>query len=253
MDQKEFRTPAQELRARDYRAMARNALRSFWTLAVIVTLVAALLGGVTSSTVPSVDLDVNVNVNEMQQLPDAPGNPIVEFAAAMEQYVELHPWIKAVAAFASILAAIQFVVGGPVMLGYSRFKLHLLDGEEAKFADLFSCFGQFIEGLWMRVRIFLQVLGWSLLFIVPGIVAAYRYAMIPYLMADHPDMSVSSAFAASKQLMTGRKWKLFCLHLSYIGWWLVCALTLGIASLWIMPYSEMAETAFYRNISGEIR
>ena len=115
-------------------------------------------------------------------------------------------------------------------------------------SDLFSAFDRFLDGLWMRVRLFLQILAWSLLFVIPGIIAAYRYALVPYLMAEDPELSVGDAIERSKQLMVGRKWKLFCLQLSFIGWLLLCGVTFGIASLWIAPYMEMAETAFYRSL-----
>ena len=160
------------------------------------------------------------------------------------------PALPALLAFLSILAAIQFLIGGAVMLGYCRFKLHRLDGEEAKFSDLFSAFDQFIEALWMRIRVFLQVFAWSLLLIIPGIVAAYRYAMVPYLMADHPEMTVAQAFDRSKAMMNGHKGELFLLHLSFIGWWFVSALTLGLGALVVMPYVQFSEAAFYRNLAA---
>lgn len=242
-------------RPRDFRAAARNALRGFWTLAVIVTLVAAILGGVSSVSAPSLDFNFgeeDISMEEIQQIPGASENPFVAVMQYVREYYDQHPALKVISGILGVLAMVQFVVGGPVMLGYTRFKLHRMDGEEAKFSDLFSAFDQFIEGLWMRVRTFLQVFAWTLLFIIPGIVAAYRYAMVPYLMAEYPDMSVSEAFQRSKTLMKGRKGDLFLLHLSFIGWWIIVGLTLGVASLWVSPYQQMAETAFYRNLSGEV-
>ena len=91
---------------------------------------------------------------------------------------------------------------------------------------------------------------WSLLFIVPGIIASYRYALAPYLMAENPDMGVMEAIARSKELMNGSKWRLFCLQLSFIGWSLLCVLTLGIGYLWLAPYQNAAEAAFYLEVTG---
>ena len=252
-EQRPPRGETESLRARDYRAMARNALRGFWTIAVIVTLIAAILGGTSSAGTFSGNVNVDTEYREYTVGFDTDYQPLEQLVQQAMQFYETHPWIKTVTAILGVLAMVQFVIGGPVMLGYNRFKLHLLDGQEAQFSDLFSCFGQFIEALWMRIRIFLQTFAWALLLIIPGIVAAYRYALVPYLMAEHPDMTTSEAFRHSKALMQGRKWRLFCLHLSFIGWWIVAALTLGIASLWINPYQQMAETAFYRSISAEVR
>ena len=244
------------LRARDHRARARDLLRGFWGIAILVTFVAALLGGVASSG-PSFRIDIDTNFSEQQieefyQIPGATdtdlGISAGRYMQMMRFFTERFPFLPFLISFFSMLAMVQFVVGGPVMLGYNRFKLHRLDGQEAQFSDLFSAFDRFLDGLWMRVRIFLQVLGWTLLLIIPGIVAAYRYALIPYLMADHPDMSVGEAFERSKALMNGRKWDLFCLDLSFIGWWILCGFTFGILSLWITPYSQMARTSFYRSL-----
>ena len=157
---------------------------------------------------------------------------------------------RSLASFLSVLAAIQLIIGGPITLGYNRFKLHRLDGEEAKFSDLFSCFNRFLDGLWMRIRTILQVFAWALLFIIPGIVAAYRYAMVPYLMADHPEMTVAQAFDRSKAMMKGHKGELFLLHLSFIGWLFLSALTLGLGGLVVSPYMQFAETAIYRNLAA---
>ena len=242
-------------RARDFRAAARQALKGFWAMAVLVTFVAWLLGGL-SLGAPNFRVNVTVNdmdLQEMASLPGAEGNPALEILEYMQTLNERYPQMKVVAAFLSILGTVQFLIGGPTQIGYNRFKLHRLDGENAELKDIFSAYGSFIDGLWMRVRMFLQIFAWSLLFVIPGLVAAFRYAMVPYLMAEHPDMTVSQAFAGSKQLMQGRKMDLFLLNLSFIGWYLLCGLTLGIAALFVNPYVQMADAAFYRNISGEIR
>ena len=244
-------------RARDFRAAARKALQGFWLMAIVVTFVAALLGGVSQSfnvrvEVPSpVEFNQEIDTTELDSIPGADESLLVGFIHFVNEISEQYPFFKPLLAFLSILAAIQLIIGGPVMLGYNRFKLYRLDGEEAKFSDLFSCFDRFLDGLWMRIRTILQVFLWSLLFVIPGIVASYRYAMVPYLMADHPDMSVAQAFDRSKAMMNGHKGELFLLHLSFIGWLLLSAITLGLAGLVIAPYMQFAEGAFYRNLAAD--
>ena len=244
-------------RARDFRAAARKALQGFWLMAIVVTFVAALLGGVSQSfnvrvEVPSpVEFNQEIDTTELDAIPGADESLLVGFIHFVNEISEQYPFFKPLLAFLSILAAIQLIIGGPVMLGYNRFKLYRLDGEEAKFSDLFSCFDRFLDGLWMRIRTILQVFLWSLLFVIPGIVASYRYAMVPYLMADHPDMTVAQAFDRSKAMMNGHKGELFLLHLSFIGWLLLSAITLGLAGLVIAPYMQFAEGAFYRNLAAD--
>ena len=74
--------------------------------------------------------------------------------------------------------------------------------------------------------------------------------MTRYILAENPDMTAGEAIDLSKRLMKGKKWKLFCLRFSFIGWDILAGLTLGIGYLWLTPYKEAAEAAFYREISG---
>ena len=92
---------------------------------------------------------------------------------------------------------------------------------------------------------------WSLLLVIPGIIASYSYAMAPYILYENPGMRPTAAIKASKELMRGNKWRLFCLQFSFIGWALLCALTAGIGNLWLHPYQETAQASFYRQICWE--
>ncbi|MBQ2829458.1 MAG: DUF975 family protein [Oscillospiraceae bacterium] len=96
----------------------------------------------------------------------------------------------------------------------------------------------------------LYVLGWSLLFIIPGIVAGYSYAMTPYILAENPEMEPKDAIRASKEMMIGNRWRLFCLEISFIGWSLLASLTFGIGYFVLTPYQQAAQAAFYRELTG---
>ena len=90
---------------------------------------------------------------------------------------------------------------------------------------------------------------WTLLLIIPGIVKSYEYRMIPYLVADNPDMTYKEAFAESKRLMHGNKWRTFVLDLSFIGWWLLSALTLGLLAIfYVNPYYYATSAALYEEL-----
>lgn len=93
---------------------------------------------------------------------------------------------------------------------------------------------------------------WSLLFIIPGIVKAYEYMMIPYLLADNPQMTKEEAFAESKRMMQGQKWRAFLLDLSFIGWYLLSLLTLGILTVfYVNPYVNATHAALYEALRYE--
>ena len=85
-----------------------------------------------------------------------------------------------------------------------------------------------------------------LLFIIPGIVKSYEYMMIPYLLAEHPEMTRQEAFAESKQMMDGNKWDAFVLDLSFIGWTLLGVCTFGILLVfYVEPYIYLTRAELY--------
>jgi len=150
----------------------------------------------------------------------------------------------------SALSFVRFILGGTVRLGYATYLLKQYDRQESKgVGELFSQFDRFGDGFCLAFLSGLYVFLWMLLFIIPGIVASYRYAMAPFIMAENPGMTASQAIDASKELMDGHKAELFFLDLSFLGWMLLNVFTLGIGSFWLNPYMNAARAAFYRRIS----
>ena len=111
--------------------------------------------------------------------------------------------------------------------------------------DGFSFAGKLI--LLALVR-YIFVFLWSLLFVVPGIIAAYRYRFAVYNLCENPEMGVMDAINMSKAQTAGFKWQLFVLDLSFIGWSILCGLTLGILSIWIQPYRVQTDIGFFQQI-----
>src|SRR5699024_6836062 len=147
------------------------------------------------------------------------------------------------------LGLASIVLGGVLQLGYANFLLRQHDGQDLKLEVLFSQFDRFGTGFAQAFLRSLYTLLWSLLFIIPGIVAAYRYAMTPFILAEHPELTASQAIARSKELMTGRKFDLFLLDLSFLGWVILAALTMNLGHLFLNPYRNAAYAVFYRNIT----
>ena len=140
-----------------------------------------------------------------------------------------------------------FVVGmAVIMTQISRFGT-------SKIETLFDGFrrgigNNIVASLLVNVFTFL----WTLLFIIPGIVKSYSYSMTYYILADNPDMAPTDAINASRKMMDGNKWRLFCLDFSFIGWYLLSILTLGILAFWIAPYNMMARAEFYESIKPQV-
>ena len=212
----------------DIRYRARQDLAGKWGVAILAGFLAALLGGlVSSSGGGNIDLDQQ----EIARLPDI-----------------LKTYLLIAASIGAVMGTITLIVGGTVELGYSKFLLKMHDGEGAKVEDLFSQFHRFGDGFCQRLLRALFVALWSLLFVIPGIVASLKYAMTPFILAENPGMTASEAITASKELMDGHKADLFFLQLSFIGWAILNVFTLGIGSLWLVPYINASYAAFYRSI-----
>ena len=175
---------------------------------------------------------------------------------------------------------VTIVISGAGKLGYAIFNLKLVDKKEVSLSDLFSQFHRLGAGFCMNFLMALYTLLWTLLFIIPGIIKGFSYAMTPYILAENPGMTVSEAITKSRRIMDGNKFRLFCLGISFIGWTTLCVLPslilmlviIGIAgntqqlttllwiipasipafvgSLFLTPYVEAANAAFYREVSG---
>jgi len=139
---------------------------------------------------------------------------------------------------------------GAFALGIATFSLALARKQDAKFEMIFSGFSNFLKALGLYLLIFLFTILWTLLLIIPGIIAAFSYSQAFYIMADDPSVGAMEAIDRSKKMMDGYKWKYFCLNLRFIGWALLCILTLGIGFLWLIPYMQVSYAKFYDDVKA---
>lgn len=235
--------------ASDFRSLAREALKGRWIMAVLVGLVAMILGGI-DSIGPEVKL--NVDLTGMDVSLTVADTPIVSTNGGVNPYIQsfLVGGAVAIVIIALIIGVFYFVIGSFVGVGYARFNLELVDHREAGFETLFSSFSNWKTTAVARFLQGIYIMLWSLLFIIPGIMASYSYAMTEFILAEHPELSASEAIGRSKEIMYGNRMRLFCLDFSFIGWNVLCAFTAGIGNLWLTPYTKAARAAFYREISG---
>jgi uncharacterized membrane protein len=142
----------------------------------------------------------------------------------------------------------NLIIGGPLSLGYTLVILKIKRGGEPNVSQLFDGFSRFVDALVAQLLMTVFVVLWSLLLIVPGIIAALSYAMTFFLLADDPSLEGAKAITKSKQMMEGHKAQLFMLGLRFFGWFLVGVLTLGIGFLWVTPYFGVSFAEFYEGI-----
>lgn len=246
-------------RARDFKAWAKDVLRGHWGTAVAVCLVASLLGG---GGVP---------------VPNSSGAQ--DSGASMMDVAGVWPVVLTAAL---ILLIASMVIGGAVSMGMSHYFTNLSAHRPSKFTDLFARFRIWHKGIGMSLVTAFFVFLWTLpgliiagvvsmlwlmntdfvvgsmiimvvlfyLGSIPAIIAMYRYAMMPYLLAEFPDLTVMDAMRESKRLMQGNKYRLFCLGLSFWAWHILACLTLLIGYLWLTPYINASRAAFYLDVTG---
>ena len=257
--------------AADFRADAREALRGRWPIAILTGFVASLIG---AHIATSGGGSSNSNNDSTRA--------VVRDFQATEFWLQYRTLIIAAIVLLVIWLIVTIVIGGAGKLGYATFNLKLVDNKDVALADLFSQFHRLGDGFCMNFLMGLYTLLWMLLFIIPGLIKTYSYAMTPYILAENPGMAATDAITESRRIMDGNKWRLFCLGFSFIGWGLLCAAPTLIAlfivsriaietqslavllwiipasipsyigSLFLTPYQEAAWAAFYRDVSGTI-
>ena len=228
---------------REIRRTTRQALKGNWFIAIVATFVASMLGGL---SIGSQTVSINVSLPSIDDFAGAVDPDTLEMILNMYSIILAFAGVMAIVV--TILNIVYLAVGSAVSVGYSQFNIDIIDGKKPRLESLFESFGRWGTAIISRILISIFTTLWSLLFIIPGIIASYSYAMTPFVIAENPGMSASDAITESKTLMRGNKWKLFCLELSFLGLYILSAFTLGIALIWVIPYHQAAYAAFYREI-----
>lgn len=235
--------------AEDFRRIARNALKGKWTIAVVAGLLAALLGG---EALGGPQINFKLNDGNFYIGLEFAGQDVLSTGGNSQLWYAFAGMATYIAVFAIVIGVALFILGSVVEVGYARFHLNLVEGKkEPELGDLFAYFSFWRTTACARLLQVVIIFLWSLLLVIPGIIAGYSYAMTEFLLAEDPQLTASEAMRRSKEMMTGNRWRLFCLQFSFIGWEILSALlTFGIGRLWIAPYRQAATAAFYREISG---
>ncbi len=276
MDNSQFYTPLQK-NAAYYRARAREVLKDSYKIALLVALLAAILGATTTegfATGISIKLD-----NEDTKMIFSP--QYFEYFSARFRYLIRNSVMN-------VLSAILFsiFVSSPVILGYRKFCLALNDRtvQACNVPTLFSFFTS--ELYWKSVQLnlfyslilttaslpaiaaaivaaclalispFMMLASVGILFLgalvtaVVSLPLSYTYAFAHTIMAEYPMLTPIEALRNSRNLMRGKRWKLFCLDFSFIGWILLSIPTCGIGLFFLIPYMQSARIAFYHDVAN---
>lgn len=164
-------------------------------------------------------------------------------------YLFSHPAFPTpVVVFVSVLV---WLLGCVLAAGYIQYHQGVRRGEEMPIASLFDGFGFVGKIVLLNLVMAVFIALWSMLLIVPGIIAAYRYRFALYNLCENPELGVMDALNMSKQQTRGYKLDLFVLDVTFLGWSLLCVLTAGILSIWITPYIQQTNLGYFEAIKAE--
>ena len=144
--------------------------------------------------------------------------------------------------------ALSIVVSALITFGTYSYYLKLSHNEEVTYKELFSKVNMFLPCIAIAILVWIFTFLWSLLFVIPGIIAALSYSLVFYVKLDNPELSPTEVIKKSKQMMKGHKWDLFVLELSFLGWAILGVFTFGILYLWLIPYMQVTYANFYNSL-----
>ena len=225
----------------EFKSTALSALKGNWAPAVLSTAVLLLIAALCQGPTMGFQLshpDFNQQLTAMAAYNDMPG--------LMGLYGQISRW-------SSLSMLLTIFVMNVLMLGFANsFRRLVTEGDNRLTENTFSiAFSNYWHKVWgvLLSRIFIAL--WTCLFILPGIVKVFSYAMTPYILEERPELSANDAIDLSRAMMKGHKFDLFYLYLSFIGWGILSVLSCGIGLLWLIPYMQAADAAFYEEVKAE--
>ncbi len=195
--------------------------------------------------------EININGNDIN-LGDKQTQAVIGTAVAgiVIAAVIIFTIVGLIAGAVSI--AIDIFLYNPIEYGCLKFTKKS-QGENTALSTIFNGFKDGYKNI-VKVMFFrdLYIFLWSLLFVIPGIVKAYQYRMVPYLLSENPEMTKDEALKASSAMMDGQKWRTFVLDLSFIGWHILSLFTFGMLSIFFVnPYQVSTNAALYEALKAE--
>ena len=232
-----------------FKTRAKAIMKEHYWKVFFACLIASLLGATSNSS------SVNWNIDT-----DALAEVIstrISFSSLLHNFsIPTLLFSSAVLILIIIVSLIALVIGfalscfvfSILRVGFCRYLV--LTQQYGRPADMGEIFWGFNCGHYMnlvKTMFFcnLHIFLWSLLFIIPGIIKAYEYTCVPYILAQHPDMDYREVLAYSKSMTDGHKFDIFVLKLSFIGWYLLGGLLFGIGGIFVTPYAELTNAEMY--------
>ena len=158
-----------------------------------------------------------------------------------------------VGGLAGVVPVLNIIVMSAFAIALNRIYLGMLIGRKPAVGDAFASFGDFWPSFKVQFRVAFFTALWSMLFVIPGFVKKYAYSMAPYIMAENPTLTAKECIRRSMEMTDGHKMDLFVLDLSFIGWFMLGSLSMGIGYIWIVPYYKQTWVNAYISLKSGVR
>lgn len=163
---------------------------------------------------------------------------------ALDALLNAVPEVTLASSFFGILVSLFTVI---LNAGYYVYCMGIRQGREMPYSTLAEGLSVAGKLIWCWIQLTVRVFLWTMLFIIPGMVAVYRYRFAFYNLLTDPSLSVGEAIALSCQQTQGVKGQLFVLDLSFLGWMLLSSLTMGLLNIWLTPYMTLCDLAYFED------
>lgn len=213
-----------EIKRQAWEKIKGNKWNIIWPLlliAVIQSVLSNVLGGTSNNALANLDLS-NLDANTIEQL---------------SERMTISP-----------VNGLLGLIFGIVDVAYLKYLLNIVRTGKAEFNDIIDCFKE----KWLQILILNIVLGvlvglGFVFLIIPGIILSLAYSMASLLIVDTEKEGIE-ALKKSRAMMKGYKWNYFVFLLSFIGWYLLVPITLGVVLIWLVPYVSVAEVLYYEEL-----
>ena len=225
---------------------ALAALRGNWGKAVLLTLVYLILVGIAAGPVSYQSVQMETYMQEN-------GARTVYQIASLMQDTEYLAMAQRLNGTSGLTTLVSILLIFPFAVGFlNSLRKLLVTGDNNLVSNAFHiAFSNYWHKVWAMLWAYILTVLWSLLFIIPGIIKSFSYAMTPFIIEEYPELTATEAIHRSRMMMRGHKFDLFWLLLSFIGWGILNIFTLGIGTLWLVPYMETSMAAFYGEVKND--
>ncbi|MCK5128612.1 MAG: DUF975 family protein [Clostridiales bacterium] len=253
----------------DLKTRAKDVLRvNYWIAFVVALILAISIGSSSSTNNNSQGINYRFDRTTIHDFRDGfpksfDGLKNFTFKAHTGEFGEFISSLSPALIAVSILAIIAMILFGiaikvfifnQLQVGCQKFFVTSAEEPHRNMRHLGLAFKQgnyfpIVKAMFLRG---LYTFLWSLLLVIPGIIKAYSYRMVPYILTENPQMDANEAITLSRNMMSGQKWRAFVLDLSFIGWYLLGMLAFGIGVLFVNPYKYSTDAQLYLVLRSKV-